>query len=514
MSTAYSIRALGGMSHVAHRLVAVVAGVRVPWICAVLGDHRCHARLRSRRRMSRARRRELGWLRCRSSPVRGGGRVLVDGRLKVHERWQLVGRHEEVARARDALHGSSRRGVVIHGPAGVGKSHLAAELVDRAAAEGRDVIRARATTVSASMPFGALVHLLPAGVLGREDPVGRYREIVEGLPRHDGPLVLFVDDLQYLDAASAGLLTQLLDGGEVFLVGTVRSETAAAPTVASLWRRDDVVRIDLGDLSRDDVDTLLHVVLGGPVHSDAVAAIWSASRGNALFVRELVLGAKDAGDLAVRRGVWWLRGSLSSTPRLTDVVDDRVRAVSAEARVGLELLAVWEPLGLTELESVVGAGRIEELDRAGLLDVGLDGRRQPVRLVHPLYGEVIRGGLAALTTRRLLLEGADRIEAFGARRRGDQLRIAVARVDAAGTADPQLLLAAARIARQSHDYPLVERLTRLADRAVVSTEQVLLRGRRCMSSASSRRWNGCSSRRSLTVDLTWQCDSPLCGCAI
>ena len=337
------------------------------------------------------------------------------------------------------------------------------------------MIRARATMVSASMPFGALVHLLPAGVLSREDPVGRYREIVEALPRRDGLLVVFVDDLQYLDAASVALLAQLLDGGEVFLVGTVRSETAPTPTVASLWRRDDVVRIDLGDLSRDDVDTLLHVVLGGPVHSDAVAAIWSASRGNALFVRELVLGAKDAGDLAVRRGVWWLRGSLSSTPRLTDVVDDRVRAVSDEARDGLELLAVWEPLGLTELESVVGAGPIEELDRAGLLDVGLDGQRQPVRLVHPLYGDVIRGGLAALTTRRLLLAGADRIEAFGARRRGDQLRVAVARVDAAGTADPQLLLAAARIARQSHDYALVERLTRLADRAVVSTEQILLR---------------------------------------
>ena len=425
--------------------------------------------------MWRARRRELGVV---TVPFVAGSRrrmVLADGRSKVHERWQLVGRHEEVARALDALHGSSRRGVVIHGPAGVGKSRLAAELVDRAAAEGRDVIRARATMVSASMPFGALVHLLPAGVLSREDPVGRYREIVEGLPRRDGLLVVLVDDLQYLDAASVALLAQLLDGGEVFLVGTVRSETAPAPTVASLWRRDDVVRIDLGDLSRDDVDTLLHVVLGGPVHSDAVASIWSASRGNALFVRELVLGAKDAGDLAVRRGVWWLRGSLSSTPRLTDVVDDRVRAVSDEARDGLELLAVWEPLGLTELESVVGAGPIEELDRAGLLDVGLDGRRQPVRLVHPLYGEVIRGGLAALTTRRLLLAGADRIEAFGARRRGDQLRVAVARVDAAGTADPQLLLAAARIARQSHDYPLVERLTRLADRAVVSTEQILLR---------------------------------------
>ena len=310
------------------------------------------------------------------------------------------------------------------------------------------------------MPFGAFAHLLPPGVLTRDDPVDRYREIVEGLPPRQGRLVVYVDDLQHLDAATAGLLAQLLDGGEVFLVATVRTTTAANPVAASLWRRDDVVRIDLGELSRDDVDTLLHLVLGGPVHSDAVAAIWLASAGNALFVRELVLGARDRGDLVRRRGVWWLRGPLSSTPRLIDVVDDRVRTVSGEARVALEQLAVWEQVGLTDLESVAGAEPVEELDRAGLLEVTLDRRRQHVRLVHPLYGEVIRGGLPALTTRRLLLEGADRIEAHGARRRSDRLQIAVARVDAAGAADPELLLAAARVARQAYDHRLVEKLTR------------------------------------------------------
>ena len=406
---------------------------------------------------------------------RGVGEGDEEGRSAAHERWQLVGRHEELARARDALRNGSVSAVVIHGAAGVGKSRLAAELVERAERDGRVVLRARATAVAATMPFGAFAHLLPTGVLTRDDPVDRYREIVEGLPHRQGRLVVYVDDLQHLDAATVGLLAQLLDGGEVFLVATVRTTTAANPVVASLWRRDDVVRIDLGELSRDDVDTLLHLVLGGPVHSDAVAAIWSASAGNALFVRELVLGARDRGDLVLRRGVWWLRGPLSSTPRLMDVVDDRVRTVSGEARVALELLAVWEQLGLADLESVAGAGPVEELDRAGLLEVSLDRRRQQVRLVHPLYGEVIRGGLAALTTRRLLLEGADRIEAHGARRRSDRLQIAVARVDAAGAADPELLLAAARVARQAYDHRLVEKLTRIADRAVVSTEQVILR---------------------------------------
>ena len=313
-------------------------------------------------------------------------------------------------------------------------------------------------------------------MLETDDPLLRYREIVAGLPSAAGSVVIVVEDLQWLDGASAGVLSQLIDGGHVTLVGTVRSDLRATPAVSSLWRRDEVVRIDLGDLLREDVDTLLHLALGAPVHSAAVAAIWSASSGNPLFVRELVLGAQAAGVLVLRRGVWWLTGRLSGTPQLSEVINDRVRTVSDAARAALELVAVWEPLGVAELESVVGAGAVEELDRAGLLDVGLDGRRQPVRLSHPLYGEVIRAGLSTLTRRRLLLDGADRLEGFGGRRRGDDLRIAVARVDAAGAADPALLLAAARVARQAHDYPLVVRLTAPQGREVVTPERALLRG--------------------------------------
>ena len=387
----------------------------------------------------------------------------------------MVGRHEELARAAATLDDPAAAGVVIHGPAGVGKSRLATELLARAADGGRAVARARATPTAASMPLGALVHLLPAGVLDVVDPVARYHQIVAGLPTGVGRLLLFVDDLHQLDVASAGILSQLMDGNEVQLVATVRGGVEPPVAVTSLWRRDDVVRIDLEELERDHVDALLHLVLGGPVHSDVVAAVWSAGGGNVLFVRELVLAALGSGDLVEQRGVWWLRGPLSSTPQLAEIVRERVRDASGDARAALELLAVWEPIGLAELESVVGAVAVEELDRAGLLDVGLDRLRQPVRLAHPLHSEVIRSSLSTLTRRRLLLDGVRRIEGFGARRRGDRLRIAVARVEASGTADAELLLAAARVARQAHDHVLVERLTRLTDRSAVGPEHVRLR---------------------------------------
>ena len=132
-------------------------------------------------------------------------------------------------------------------------------------------------------------------------------------------------------------------------------------------------------------------------------------------------------------------------------------------------------MGLGELESLFGADAIEALDRSGLLEVQLDGRRQQVRLAHPLYGEVMRHAMPALTRRRLLLDGAQRVEAHGARRREDVLRIATARIEGAGWADPQLVTAAARLARHAHDFGLVDRLTKVVMADAPTPEAVLLR---------------------------------------
>ena len=172
------------------------------------------------------------------------------------EQWPLVGRHEELDAAVAVVDDAQWRGVVIHGPAGVGKSRLAAEVASQAEADGHAVVRARATAVSASMPFGPIVHLLPPGVLTEADPVARYRMVTASLPAGEGRAVLLLDDMHHLDAASAGLVSQVLDGGQAVLVGTVRDGSDPSPAVASLWRRDDLRRVDLTDLLPDDVDAL------------------------------------------------------------------------------------------------------------------------------------------------------------------------------------------------------------------------------------------------------------------
>ena len=138
-------------------------------------------------------------------------------------------------------------------------------------AQGRNVARATATEGSRPIPLGALAHLLPPGI-GDErcDLVTVMSEVRPVLleQARNGPLVLFVDDLQLLDTTSATFVGQLVDADLVFLVATVRSETTLPPGLDALWHRARVRRIDLDDLDRAAVETLLHLVLRGPGRGD------------------------------------------------------------------------------------------------------------------------------------------------------------------------------------------------------------------------------------------------------
>ena len=146
-----------------------------------------------------------------------------------------------------------------------------------------------------------------------------------------------------------------------------------------------------------------------------------------LFVRELVLGALENEHLVHQHGVWRLVGPLVTTARLHELVSARLGSLDASATEALEILAVWEPAGLSTLEAIVGRDQLELLDRAGRPRRADRRRRQHVALAHPLYGEILRARMPALTRRRLLLEHADRIDACGARRREDPVRVATAR---------------------------------------------------------------------------------------
>jgi ATP/maltotriose-dependent transcriptional regulator MalT len=142
----------------------------------------------------------------------------------------------------------------------------------------------------------------------------------------------------------------------------------------------------------------------------------------------------------------------------------------------LELLALCQPVGLVQLEAAAGLTVLEELDRDGLIAIRTDGRRESVRLAHPLHGDVLRAGLPALRRRSILLHQAAAVEAWGARRREDPLRLATWRLEATGRADPGLLLRAARLARYDHDFGQAATLARAALAAEPSAAAGLVLG--------------------------------------
>jgi len=98
--------------------------------------------------------------------------------------WPLVGRGKQLSQLLAAV--VARRGAVITGSAGVGKTALAMECVRLAQERGMLPARATATHASQGLPFGALASFLPADTRGAGSGPGgtRFRKQGRDSPRN------------------------------------------------------------------------------------------------------------------------------------------------------------------------------------------------------------------------------------------------------------------------------------------------------------------------------------------
>jgi DNA-binding CsgD family transcriptional regulator len=392
--------------------------------------------------------------------------------------WPLVGREAELGSVAEALSDGSAGGVVITGPAGVGKTRLALEVSRLAAARGCAVAWARATRSAASIPLGAFAPLLPPAEVrlpGGVELLARARHALA--ERAAGRrLVLCVDDGHLLDDASAALVHQLVAAGETFATVTVRPDEPAPDALRALWKDELCAVLELRELPRDEVAGLLASGLGGPVDGRSVNAIWELTRGNALFLRELVRHGVDRGLLAEDGGVWRWRGKVEAGTRLAELVDLRIDGVGPDARGVLELVAVGGPLELGLIAPATPAA-LESLERGELVERGTDGRRRFVGLAHPLHGEAVRARLTPTRLEAIHAQLADAVEARGARRGGDLLRLATWRLESGAPDDGALFVRAAARALAAPDPALAERLARAAVRAGAGFDAELALGR-------------------------------------
>ncbi|MEU6479954.1 AAA family ATPase [Streptomyces sp. NPDC047017] len=226
----------------------------------------------------------------------------------------VIGQEEPSAAAREQL---ARGGsVLLHGPAGIGKSTVLRALAEEYAPAARTVLRCSATESESHLPFLALADLfglvlddvagaLPAAqrtalesaLTGRgestlqRDGLALRLAVLSALRAlaAEGPVLIVADDLQWLDAASAELLgfaARRLGGTPVRMLCAVRTEDEEYDRQLRACP-PDTLSVPLGPLTRAQVSALLdHRGYTGLPRS-TVREIHRTSGGNPLFALEL-----------------------------------------------------------------------------------------------------------------------------------------------------------------------------------------------------------------------------------
>jgi len=378
--------------------------------------------------------------------------------------WPLIGRDEELTRFAEALDRPDARGLVLVGPAGVGKTRLATECLHLATERGLACTRVVASRAASTIPFGALAPLLPTGTAAIEQGLTALRQVTLALSNlaNGNRLVLIVDDAHSLDDASAVLLEQLAATHAAFLIVTLRSGETPPGPVTSLWKDHGLERFTIGPLSRPRADHFVTTMLGDDVDQRALGAIWEKTEGNPMFLRELVLGAVQEGSLVCTRGRWNLVGELAPSDRLSELVGTRLAGLEPEEVEALEYVAFGEPIGLDLIAGLCDDAAIEELERAGLVTVQRDGRRSELRLAHPMYGEVLRMRTPSVRARSVCRSLAESVERSGAVRREDPLRVSLWRLDGGGVPPMPLLIDGAAQALFANEFNIAYRLAHIA----------------------------------------------------
>ncbi|MFD8500644.1 ATP-binding protein [Amycolatopsis sp. NPDC059657] len=302
--------------------------------------------------------------------------------------------------------GGAGQVVLVAGEPGVGKTRLAEETVADARSLGMATAWGRSTKEAGSppyWPFRQLARTLgDAGELSFvDDSEARERfrlfeSVTDYLGAAAGPsgLLVVLDDIQWADPASAGLLTHLamgIGGTRLMVLATYRdTEThdALRTALATLAREPLVTRIRLTGLTEPEVARQLAGVTGWAVPDSVAAAVCRRTRGNPFFVGELGRLLADSRE----------HGQLPDGVR--DAVRDRLARLSQPCQQVLATAAVLgSEVDAPALAFATGLG-IEEvltaLDEAAAAGI-VDGDR----FTHDLIRESAR--LEVATARRLVL---------------------------------------------------------------------------------------------------------------
>jgi len=334
---------------------------------------------------------------------------------------ELIGRDDELQRVQRFLEcvPTGSRSLLIAGEAGVGKSSLWQAAVAAAQAAGMRTLAARPVEAETGFAHAALGDLLGAhpetldalpapqrralrvAVLvaeAGEQPDQRAVSLaalaaLRALAR-EAPLLVAVDDVQWLDPSSAAVLgfaTRRLREEPIGLLLAQRT-VGEAPAPLGLDRAPIGDRLDhlvLPPLSLGAVQRLLQRRLGWIPSRPVLRHVYELSGGNPFFALEL--------GRAVQAGTLHLRPGERLPVTLEALVGARLQGLSPATRRGLAVAASMAQPRLAVVTAVAGDGALAGAEDAQIVSL----RDGVIRFAHPLLAS---GAYAAAdpATRRAL----------------------------------------------------------------------------------------------------------------
>jgi len=289
-------------------------------------------------------------------------------------------------------------------------------------------------------------------------------------------VVVCVDDVHLLDDVSLFVVHQIVQRGAAKVILTIRDGEPIAAAVQEIWTVGQFDRLDLQPLSLDETTTLLSATLDGPVDPGAAQRLWKLTRGNVLYLRNIVEQEVADGRIVQRHGYWRWLGDPVMPPSLVELIESRIGALPAPVGDVIDALAVGEPIELTALKRIADPAAVEEADTRALITLEPVVGGVEVRVAHPLYGEVRRRRAAPTRLRRLRGLVAAELAAADDR---DDIQVVVRRatlsLDSDLTPDADLLVRAAHGAVWLADLLLADRLAEAAVRAGAGPEPNFVR---------------------------------------
>ncbi len=255
----------------------------------------------------------------------------------------LVGRERERQRLwrafEDAVADRTCQLFTLLGPAGMGKSRLVADFLERVGVEA-DVLRGRCLSYGEGITYWPLVEMLvplaiePESVVASTPAETRvaFRKLLEARAA-ERPQVAVIDDLQWAEPEFVDLVEHVADlsrDAPIFLLCVARNELLDARPDWSGGKLN-ATSLLLEPLGADDCETLIDNLLGErDLGSDARERITAASGGNALFVEEMVAMVRESGD----------GDHLAVPPTINALLQARIDTLDPELRLVLERAAI------------------------------------------------------------------------------------------------------------------------------------------------------------------------------